>query len=184
MLRLCYDLNRYSTDLDFWFTRKTDGRAFFEKVKKFLGSRYELTDAAIKFNTLLFEMRSQNYPIRLKVEIRKGVATGKFQEAIAYSKYGSMQVALLTLTPDEALKRKIAAALDRKDIRDFFDIEFLMRKGAAVEISPPRRKMLVQMIKSFKPRDFSVTLGSVLDADTRRYYAKAGFDYLLRRLST
>ncbi len=27
------------------------------------------------------------------------------------------------------MKNKVKAALDRKDIRDFFDIEFLLRQG-------------------------------------------------------
>ncbi|MDD5665664.1 MAG: nucleotidyl transferase AbiEii/AbiGii toxin family protein, partial [Candidatus Omnitrophica bacterium] len=33
MLRLCYELNRYSTDLDFWFVKKVGLKAYFKKLK-------------------------------------------------------------------------------------------------------------------------------------------------------
>lgn len=66
MLRLCYELNRYSSDLDFWFTQETDQKMYFQGLKESLAKYYELTDAQMKFKTLLLEVRSKNYPRRLK----------------------------------------------------------------------------------------------------------------------
>ena len=54
MLRLCYELNRYSSDLDFWFIKKINHTAYFGKLKKYLANIYDLTDAKAKFYTLLF----------------------------------------------------------------------------------------------------------------------------------
>ena len=33
MLRLCYELNRYSVDLDFWFTKKVTQDDYFDKFR-------------------------------------------------------------------------------------------------------------------------------------------------------
>ena len=71
MLRLCHDLPRYSADLDLWFLKKVDHERYFEKLRSYLTDIFDLTDAQIKHNTLLFEIRSQDYPRRLKIEIRK-----------------------------------------------------------------------------------------------------------------
>ncbi|MCX5686576.1 MAG: nucleotidyl transferase AbiEii/AbiGii toxin family protein, partial [Candidatus Omnitrophica bacterium] len=87
MLRLCYELQRYSTDLDFWFLRNTDSEAYFNKVREYLTRSYELTDAHIKFHTILFELRSPNYTKRLKIEIRKAPAECDYEERIAFSRY-------------------------------------------------------------------------------------------------
>ena len=36
MLRLCYGLNRFSVDLDFWIIKKLDLKQFFDDLKNFL----------------------------------------------------------------------------------------------------------------------------------------------------
>jgi predicted nucleotidyltransferase component of viral defense system len=182
MLRLCYELNRYSTDLDFWFVKKTDPKAYFNRLKSYLGEFYELTDAQLKFNTLLFEVRSRNYPKRLKIEIRKELKVCDTQEKIAFSKYSTSQVVLRVITLDEAMKNKIKAALDRKDIRDFFDIEFLLRQGIALSCSKKELSALKVILNGFKDNEYKVALGSLLDPDTRKYYVKNRFDFIFNKL--
>ncbi len=62
MLRLCYELNRYSVDLDFWFIKNVSVKNYFNKMEKLLKENYILTYAKNKFFTILFEIKSQNYP--------------------------------------------------------------------------------------------------------------------------
>jgi predicted nucleotidyltransferase component of viral defense system len=57
MLRLCHELNRYSVDLDFWFTKKIPQRDYFDKAQRTFETYYEITDAQVKRYTLLFELR-------------------------------------------------------------------------------------------------------------------------------
>ena len=182
MLRLCYELNRYSADLDFWFIKKIDQKDYFKKLKDYLAGYYEITDAWIKFNSLLFEIRSPNYPKRLKIEIRKEFKECDFQERIAFSKSGTSQVILRSATLEQAMKNKIKAALDRKDIRDFFDIEFLLRQG--IELACGKKDLLVLKIiaSGFKRKDYKVALGSLLDTEMRKYYVENKFDYLLSKV--
>ncbi len=182
MLRLCYELSRYSTDLDFWFVKKTNYTVYFNKLKEYLARDYEITDAWIKSNTLLLEIRGKNYPKRLKIEIRKELKDLDFQEKIAFSKYGTTQVILKAATLEQAMKNKIKAALDRKDIRDFFDIEFILRQGIMLPSSKKESSELKAIVSEFKDNDYKVALGSLLDSETRKYYVKNKFDYLLSKI--
>lgn len=182
MMRLCYGLNRYSTDLDFWFVKEVEEKAYFNKIRKYLEGLNELTDAKIKANTILFEMRSRDYPKRLKIEIRRGVEKCGFEEKIAFSKYDTRQVLLRVHTLEQTMENKIKAALDRKDIRDFFDVEFLLRRGVAIGSDRTELLELKNIATNFKENEFKVTLGSVLDTETRKYYIKNKFDYLVRAI--
>jgi len=182
MLRLCYELSRYSTDLDFWFVRKTNRKTYFNKLKNYLSEFYEITDAKLKFNSMLLEIRSKDYPKRLKIEIRKELKDCDTQERIAFSKYSTSQVVLRVITLEEAMKYKIKAALDRKDIRDFFDIEFLLRQGIGLSRKKAELSALKSILNSFRENEYKVALGSLLDVDARRYYIKNRFSYLLNKI--
>lgn len=181
-LRLCYELNRYSADLDFWFVKKTAPKAYFNKLKKYLAKFYELTDAQMKFYTLLLELRSANYPKRLKIEIRRKMKQCDFQDRIAFSRYSTEQVLLRTHTLQQAMKNKLEAALQRKDIRDFFDLEFLLRAGVVLDAPLAILLKLKEIAEDFTQRDFKVTLGSVLEPKMRKYYTENKFDYLLEKI--
>lgn len=184
MLRLCHELNRYSVDLDFWFVKTISHENYFEKLGRAFEKQYEVTDAQIKHYTLLYELRSKGYPKRLKVEIRRAVEDCYFQETIAFSKFAGRQVALKAHTLEQTMKNKIAALLDRGEIRDGFDIEFLLRKGIDLPADiGGQSERLLKKIEGFKERDFKVKLGSILDADFREYYVQQRFSYLRDKLS-
>ena len=129
MLRLCHELDRYSVDLDFWFVKNVDPDEYFENIKSFLGKEYELTYSQVKHYTLLFELRSKSYPNRLKIEIRRQVKECDHQERIAFSRYDTKQIVLRVHTLEQTMKNKVEAALSRGEIRDFYDLEFLLRRG-------------------------------------------------------
>ncbi len=179
MLRLCYGLKRYSVDLDFWTYRVDRIDQFFINLKDSLKPDYDLTDAQNKYYSLLFEIKKAPYPRKLKIEIRKENKESDFQDTIAYSPYSNLQVLLKSFTLEQMMKNKIEAFLDRKEIRDVFDIEFLTRKGVNVSANYEKLIKIKEIIGEFKKRDYNVTLGSLLDDDTREYYKKDNFTYLL-----
>jgi len=182
MLRLCYELARYSVDLDFWFVKKVPEKEYFTRLKDHLGKDLEITDAQIKYHTLLFEMRSPSYPKRLKIEIRRMMKKCDLQERIAFSKYSNLQVILKAHTLEQTMKNKVEAALERKEIRDCFDIEFILRKGVPLTADKEQLAGLTRLIDSFGEKDYKVTLGSVLEAETRSYYVKNGFGFLAEKI--
>lgn len=184
MLRLCYDSRRYSVDLDFWFIKNIAARTYFNKLRRILEQEYEITDARIKYYTLLFEIRSGNYPKRLKIDIRKETKDCDFLVRIAYSKFSNKQVILRTFTLEQAMKNKIDALLERGEIRDGFDIEFLLRKGIKLpELKAEQISKLKKRINGFTEKDFKVTLGSILEGDVRTYYLENKFSYLLEKIA-
>lgn len=185
MLRLCHELNRYSVDLDFWFIRAISHDSYFDKMKKVFLKSYEITDAWIKKHTLLFELRSALYPRRLKIEIRREVKETEYETAIAFSRFATRQVQLRAHTLDQTMKNKIGAFLDRREIRDCYDIEFLVRRGVKLPRMEEKQAMAFRKkMASFKQRDFKVKLGSILESDVRGYYIENGFKFLSETLAS
>jgi len=184
MLRLCHGLNRYSADLDFWIIKKVSVQNYFEKLRGQLQNSYELTDAQIKHYSILIEIRSANYPKRLKIEIRKKDQDFDFQDRIAYSNHGSKQVLLRAHTLEQTMKNKIGALMDRNEIRDAFDIEFLLRKGVSLpDLTKIKTEQMIQKLDSYKAHDYKVKLGSILEADLREFYVQNRFAFLKEALN-
>ncbi len=183
MLRLCHNLNRYSTDLDFWIDISLDSKSLFSKLKQEFQSRYKIVDAENKKFTLLFEIKSTTYKRNLKIEIRKEQIDFDWERKIAFSRFTNKQVTVKGLTLQQMMKNKIEAMLSRKIIRDCFDIEFLLMRG--VELPPDRAKLeeMKKIIDSFKDRDYKVTLGSILDEKERKFYLENRFRLLKEEIN-
>lgn len=185
MLRLCHEMKRYSVDLDFWRIKDTDENILFDKLQDLLQKDYDITDAQMKHFTILLEIRSGGFPKRLKIEIRKEISDWDFQEKIAYSKFSTKQVVLKAHTLEQTMKNKIAALLERGEVRDGFDIEFLLRQGIALpDLSIEDKTRIIARLDGFKDNDFKVKLGSVLESDIRAYYIENQFNYLRQKLES
>ena len=185
MLRLCHELNRYSVDLDFWFIKKLSPRDYYDKMLSAITKDYEITDSQMKHYTLLFELRSALYPKRLKIEIRRERQDCDYEKKIAFSTFSTKQVVLNSHTLDQTMKNKIAAFLDRGEIRDCFDIEFLLRRGVELPVLAGKQSIeFRKKLASFKDRDFKVKLGSILEKDIRDYYIVHRFSYLEEKLGS
>lgn len=185
MLRLCHELKRYSVDLDFWRIKDTAETTLFDKIKDVLQQNYDITDAQMKHFTVLLEIRSGYFPKRLKIEIRKEIRDWDFQEKIAYSRFSTKQVVLKAHTLEQTMKNKIAALLERVEIRDGFDIEFLLRQGIPLpNLSNADKTKMIAKLDSFKKNDFKVKLGSILESDIRAYYIENQFNYLRQKLAS
>ena len=183
MLRLCHELNRYSVDLDFWFIKRTAQQKYFDILHKALEKDYEITDAEIKHFTLPLELRSTEYPKRLKIEIRRELKECDYQSKIAFSRYSTRQVLVKGHTLEQTMKNKIQALLDRGEIRDCYDIEFLIRRGVNLPVDSDREVAnLRKKIAGFKDIDFRVKLGSILEEDFRSYYNENKFSFLEKKL--
>jgi len=178
MLRLCHGLNRFSVDLDFWIIKKINEKRLFKDIEICLAERYEITDSANKFHTLLYEIRSKEYPRRLKIEIRKQVKAVNIEQAIAYSKNSNIQVILNVVSLAKMMEAKVEAFLNRKEIRDVFDIEFLVKKGVILESNQNDLKILLNGINSFTKRDYTIKLNSLLEKGQRDYYREENFKIL------
>jgi predicted nucleotidyltransferase component of viral defense system len=183
MLRLCHELPRYSLDMDFWFFKETDYPRFYKRVCDVLAKEHDVTDAQEKYYSLLFEIRRAREEPRLKIEIRKKIApTGFSEERIAFSPYFPTQVLVRAFTLRQMFQNKVHALIDRGEIRDAFDLEFLVRKGVSIELGEQQSRKVRERLKGFKKRDFDVKLGSILLPELREYYRENRFRYLEEKL--
>ena len=183
MLRLCHGMSRYSVDMDFYFRRVMDFDLFFKEIDRIINTRYDVTDSQNKFKTILVELRSALYPRRLKIEINKERIYSNFQRAIVFSPHSNHQVFVNVIPLDQMMNNKIEALLDRKEIRDAHDIDFLLKRG--VEFPPDKKKAeaVLSIIKKFSRNEFNVKLGSLLPLEEREYYRQNRFSYLENFLS-
>jgi len=178
MLRLCYGLNRFSVDLDFWLIRKINVKKFFNEVKKSLEQFYTVSDAENKFYTLLYEIKHKNFPRCLKIEIRKESKKVQTEKVIAYSRYANSQVLLTAVSLKDMMVAKTEVFIQRKEIRDVFDIEFLLKKGITLPDDDMVLKKVNDVIDSLTKKNYTVKLGSLLENDQRKYYISENFKIL------
>jgi len=183
MLRLCHGLDRFSVDLDFWVVEDLEPR-FFEDIKGYLAGYYALKDSARKFHTILFELRSPAYSRSLKLEIRREVKQIRAEQVIAYSPHAHTQVLLKAVSLPDMLRSKLEAFLDRREIRDVFDIEFLVKKGLPLEASDEMLLEILALINALPRKDYTVKLGSLLEKEQREYYSAENFKILKGKLGS
>ena len=165
--------------------QKGRGLVIFEKMLDVLQRSYDVTDAQMKHFTILLEIRSGSFPKRLKIEIRKKISAWDYQEKIAFSKFSTKHVVLKAHTLEQTMKNKIAALLERREVRDGFDIEFFMRQGITLpDLSEADKSKIAARLDGFKKNDFKVKLGSVLESDIRAYYIENQFNYLRQKLKS
>lgn len=183
MLRLCHNLNRYSTDLDFWLDASLDNKQIFQLIRKALADNYKLTDSMNKRNTILFEFRSSSVNRSMKIEIRKEQTNFEWEYKIAFSRFTTKQVMVKALTLEQMMKNKFEALLSRKIIRDAFDIEFLLMRGINLPSDITKLEKALQIINNFKEQDYKVTLGSILDEKDRKFYLINKFKFLKEEIT-
>jgi len=183
MLRLCHNLNRYSTDLDFWLDTNTDSKSFFTTLIKSLSENYRLVDSANKKFTLLYEIKSTSVNRSLKIEIRKEQQNFEWERKIAFSKFANKQLLVKGLTLKQMMLNKFEALLSRKIIRDVFDIEFLLKRGVELPYEKAKLQNALQVINNFKEQDYKVALGSILEEKERKFYLENRFQLLKEEIS-
>lgn len=182
MLRLCYGLKRFSVDLDFWVIKAIQFARLYDTIGKCLRESYTVKDSANKFNTLLFEIRSKAYPRSLKIEIRKEAKQIAIEQAIAYSIYADTQVLLNTVSLADMFEAKVNAFINRKEIRDAFDLEFLIKRGITAKLTEETRNKVINTLNALSKKDYSVKLGSLLPTEERKYYTANNFKILTSKL--
>ncbi|MBU4484097.1 nucleotidyl transferase AbiEii/AbiGii toxin family protein [bacterium] len=188
MLRLCFGLNRYSVDLDFYVVSGKRFKNDFNKLKViFEQAGFEVTDFMEKHFTFLVELRSGKYSRRLKIEIRKkGYGDMQIMQSIAFSNNTpTLQVRLVTYTLKQMFENKIEAFLSRSEIRDAFDLEFLLRSGAAKDytFAKDKAKLILEKLERFSEQDYKNTLGNLLSKDDKEFFYQNKFAYLKAELN-
>jgi len=81
------------------------------------------------------------------------------------------------------MRAKIDAFLNRKEIRDVYDMEFMFKKGIKPDIDRKTAKEIIKKIDKLTKNDYKVKLGSIIEVEKRKYYNEANFRILKSYLS-
>ena len=76
------------------------------------------------------------------------------------------------------MSSKTDAILEREEIRDAFDIEFLHQRGIPLVSDREKLEKIRRVLDGFIREDYTVKLGSLLAEEERRYYVSQGFRVL------
>ena len=116
----CYKGNRFSEDVDVYIPKDIEKiNDFFEKLKK---RGFILEKKKIGENSLYSNLKFEN--IFVKFEALFKTIKGELKE---YETVEGNLITIRTLLPEEIIKEKINAYLNRIKIRDLYDIFFLLR---------------------------------------------------------
>jgi predicted nucleotidyltransferase component of viral defense system len=100
------------------------------------------------------------------------------EQVIAYSKHANTQVFLRAVSLSDMMESKLEAFLNRQEIRDLFDMEFLFKKGVPLKASDDTLREVLRLINAFPRKDYTVKLGSLLEKEQRKYYSAENFKIL------
>lgn len=115
----CYGGKRFSEDLDFYALVKKD---FEEKLKVELGKRGLLLDRFKQTQSTVFsKISGSNAQIRLEIALRNNSA----KEIVSYEKCSGSTMDIYSLSAKNLLAEKINAYINRRLVRDLYDIFFL-----------------------------------------------------------
>jgi predicted nucleotidyltransferase component of viral defense system len=183
-LMFFYDLDRFSTDLDFnclidEFDPEIINTLLTDNYSELKYSFYN------KFHTYFWLINTGQGEVNIKIEIRKKVHTSTLDE---YDVKQLQGVSMRVLKTDCMLAHKFCAAVDRQQNRDLYDIWFMLKNGITVnkEIVEKENKKFPNMpfndfIKEFrvivqedlKQRNVLDDIGNLLYTDAQKDKIKA-----------
>src|SRR3989344_1991543 len=136
----CYNGNRFSEDIDVYIPKdlkKLD--AFFKNLESigFIIEKRKITE-----NSLFSNLRINRITVRFEALFKD--TKGILKE---YENINGNLTTIYTLSPEELVKEKIGAYLNRLKVRDLYDIFFLLRYVINKEAI---KEELKKLIKNFK----------------------------------
>jgi predicted nucleotidyltransferase component of viral defense system len=175
MLYFFYGLDRFSVDLDFDLLDHKREAVVVERLREILQNYGVIDDEMNKKFTLFFLMRYAAGEMGVKVDVSKRV-----QENNHYVQKNFYGVDVKTLTIEDSFAHKLVAAIDRKSVanRDFYDINFLFKKGYSfnediiMERTGKTGEEYLAMVreyieKNIAPNTVLAGLGELLDAEQK-----------------
>jgi predicted nucleotidyltransferase component of viral defense system len=136
----CYSGNRFSEDVDAYIEKDAEKiNRFFEEMEK---AGFEIIKKRMTKNSLYSLLSFGGTEVRFEALLRR--AKGVMKE---YETYEGILFNIFTLSPEQMITEKIGAYLNRRKIRDLYDIFFLLRYVTDAEKLKPNLKDLLRNFK-------------------------------------
>ncbi len=188
-LKLFYNLPRYSEDIGYDSLEKISPQELMEEIKTLIAKkRWETTDPAIKYHTILMELRfagpERNFRIKIEISTRK-----KVLNTTIISLRG---VPVLTLEPSFLMTEKLITFIDRQAGRDIFDAWYILNNAYPLDDAMITDafgdlanfyQTILSIIKQSDPKKILRNTGKLLPLDLRNWIKTsflADFEGLVR----
>jgi len=174
-LRLFYNLPRFSEDIDYDFLSGMQADRLFNIIQNvFQRKKWDITDAAVKFHTVLLELRfpgpERNFHVKIEISTRK-----KDLDTTILSLRG---VAILTLEPSFLMTEKLLTFIERQAGRDIFDAWFILQNSYPLKESMIIKsygdmlsfyQLILNKIETANPKKIYRDTGKLLGHDYRNW---------------
>lgn len=136
----CYSGNRFSEDVDVYIEKNLGKiEELFERLKK---RGFDVIKKRVKQNSLYSTLRFGETEVRLEAIFKR--TKGTIGE---YETYEGNLLSVRTLTPESLMDEKIEAYLERRKIRDLYDVFFLLKH---VEKTDKMKSKLLKLVQNFR----------------------------------
>ena len=164
-LKLFFDLPRYSEDIGYDSLPGVSARELMKTIRDLFAKwRWEITDEAIKYFTILLELRfagpERHFRVKIEISTRE-----KELETTILSFRG---VPILTLEPSFLMTEKLLTFVDRQAGRDIFDAWFILEHGY------PLKESLIKRTFTGYKGFYQAMLNIVEKADTKKILRDTG----------
>jgi len=164
-LKLFYGLPRYSEDMDYDLVPGASPPELLEDIKTLCKRRkWEITDDALKYYTLLVELRfsgpERSFRTKIEVSTRE-----KILDTTIMSLRG---IGVLTLEPSFLMTEKLVTFLDRHAGRDIFDAWFILNNAY------PLNESMINTAFGDERNFYKAILGKIENADPGRITRDTG----------
>ena len=129
LLYLLYNLDRFSTDLDFDLLWKVDGEKMLDDLSQICNKHGKVKDMYDKEHTLFLLIDYEHHEMNIKIEISK-----KTKKTDTYSYKSILWYQALCMDSDCLFANKLVALTQRKATasRDLYDIHFFLKNWFAI----------------------------------------------------
>jgi predicted nucleotidyltransferase component of viral defense system len=164
-LKLFYGLPRYSEDIDYDSLPGSLPQDLMKTLKElFVKRRWEITDEAIKYFTILLELRFAGQERRFRVKIEISTRQKELETTIRSFR----GVPILTLEPSFLMTEKLLTFIDRQAGRDIFDAWLIINHGY------PLNESLIRSTFNGNEEFYRAMLHIVEKADTKKILRDTG----------
>jgi hypothetical protein len=174
-LKLLYGLPRFSEDVDYDSLPGFSPHDLFGIIGKVLKKKkWEISDEALKYHTVLFELRfmgpDRNFHVKIEISTRE-----KELETTIVSLRGA---SVLTLEPSFLMTEKLLTFVERKAGRDIFDAWFILNNAYPLNETMIKKSFggplyfyqaILNRVESADPNKILRDTGKLLDSDQRNW---------------
>lgn len=174
-LKLFYDLPRYSEDIDYDALPRASAEGLISFIEGLCTKKgWEITDSALKYYTILVELRfrgpDRNFHVKIEISTRE-----KDLKTTILLLRG---VPIVTLEPSFLMTEKILTFLDRQAGRDIFDVWFILNRAYPLDETMIERAFenrsalfhaLLDAVRKADPKKILRDTGKLLNQDYRNW---------------